>query len=103
MKFPKLCLPSKIYLVLSVFSVILALLLSLENILMCVLDILFALFWTWILNLMCKTGNSTIAWILVLFPVFVFLAIIFYYSFMALKFKTQIKMQEQQQQQPQQK
>ena len=26
------------------------------------------LFWTWILNLMCKSGASTVAWILVLAP-----------------------------------
>ena len=33
------------------------------------------LFWTWILNLMCKSGASTVAWILVLAP-FVMMSIV---------------------------
>ena len=31
--------------------------------------IMYVLFWTWILNLVCKDGQKTIAWLLVLFPI----------------------------------
>jgi hypothetical protein len=30
--------------------------------------IIYILFWTWILNLICKDGHKGIAWVLVLFP-----------------------------------
>ena len=33
-----------------------------------VVKIVFILFWTWVLNLICRAGATTIAWILVLFP-----------------------------------
>ena len=33
-----------------------------------VIKILYVLFWTWILNLMCNAGASSIAWFLVLIP-----------------------------------
>jgi len=41
--------------------------------------ILFILFWTWVLNLICKDGHSGIAWLLVLFPfilLFVIMALV---------------------------
>ena len=33
-----------------------------------VIKIMYILFWTWILNLICKSGSSFIAWLLVLIP-----------------------------------
>jgi hypothetical protein len=30
--------------------------------------LIYIAFWTWMLNLMCKNGHSTIAWIILLFP-----------------------------------
>jgi len=33
-----------------------------------IVKIIYILFWTWILNLMCKDGHSGIAWFLVLLP-----------------------------------
>ena len=42
-----------------------------------VIQIVYVLFWTWILNLMCNTGVEKLAWVLVLFPfILMFLAII---------------------------
>lgn len=41
-----------------------------------VIKICYVLFWTWILNLICKSGSTFIAWILVLVPLllqFIFL------------------------------
>jgi len=33
-----------------------------------VVEIIYILFWTWVLNLMCKDGHKEIAWFLVLIP-----------------------------------
>lgn len=33
-----------------------------------IIKLLYILFWTWILNLICKSGHKTIAWLLILFP-----------------------------------
>jgi hypothetical protein len=34
-----------------------------------IIKTLYILFWTWVLNLICRAGASTIAWFLVLFPI----------------------------------
>jgi hypothetical protein len=31
-------------------------------------ELLYIFFWTWVLNLICKDGHTTISWLLVLFP-----------------------------------
>jgi hypothetical protein len=33
-----------------------------------IVKLLYILFWTWILNLMCKDGHSGISWLLVFLP-----------------------------------
>ena len=43
------------------------------------IKVLYVLFWTWVLNLMCNAGYSSVAWFLVLLPfvlMFVILGII---------------------------
>lgn len=42
-----------------------------------VLKILWFLFWTWVLNVLCANGYKTLAWILVAVPLLVFFTIIF--------------------------
>ena len=37
---------------------------------------LYILFWTWILNLMCRTGYASISWLLVVFPLVLFFVLI---------------------------
>lgn len=37
---------------------------------------LYILFWTWILNLMCRTGYASISWFLVVFPLILFFVLI---------------------------
>ena len=37
-----------------------------------IIKILYVLFWTWILSLMCKSGYQKVAWFLVLFPFILF-------------------------------
>ena len=84
MKFPKLCLPSKIYLVLSLFSIILALFLSIYNLTYCIIKLFFAILWTWILNLICKSGYTMVAWFILLLPIILFLGLVFFYTFVIL-------------------
>tara|TARA_Y100000816_G_scaffold69053_1_gene46199 strand:- start:23562 stop:23822 length:261 start_codon:yes stop_codon:yes gene_type:complete len=38
--------------------------------------IVYLLFWTYILNLLCKDKNSRLAWVLVLFPIVLFAVIL---------------------------
>lgn len=82
--FKKLCAPSHLYLVISLVFVVIA---SIQNMgnnntyclgthecdvtsttLIFVIKMIYILFWTWILNLMCNSGATSIAWFLVLFP-----------------------------------
>ena len=42
-----------------------------------VLKILWFLFWTWILNVLCTKGYTTVAWVLVAIPLLVFFTLIF--------------------------
>ena len=42
-----------------------------------VLKILWFLFWTWVLNLLCTNGYTTVAWVLVAIPFMVFFTLMF--------------------------
>jgi hypothetical protein len=43
-----------------------------------ILKVIYVLFWTWILNILCKSGFETVSWILVLLPyVLMFILIAF--------------------------
>jgi len=95
MPFPKslnqLCTPSYVYFIISTLALAFAAIQNLGNtqmyalgnfscrvpstIAVFLLKLVYILFWTWILNLMCKDGEDTIAWLLVLFP-FVLLFVI---------------------------
>lgn len=102
MAFPKslgeLCLPAQIYLAISVIGIIIALFQNIGNpsdkynlgticcrvpnsALMFILKIILILFWTWILNLMCKDGHAEIAWFLVLLPFILLFSIMALYSY----------------------
>jgi hypothetical protein len=43
-----------------------------------VLKFLFIIFWTWVLNLICKDGYSTVSWIIVLVPLLMSVAIMIF-------------------------
>ena len=46
------------------------------------MNVLFTLFWTWVLNRLCSAGHIRVSWFLVLFPYMVLLiGIIFYIWF----------------------
>ena len=88
MAFPKklkdLCTPAFIYFVLSMIGLILMVVQNLENnqrynlgtfssrvpntTMIFIFKIIYILFWTWILNLICRDGHAEIAWFLVLVP-----------------------------------
>jgi hypothetical protein len=81
----KLCMPSKIYLFISMVGIFMILIQNLgssssqydlgcyscdvpSKAIVFIVKILYVLFWTWILNLICKDGYSSISWLLVLLP-----------------------------------
>lgn len=88
MAFPKkigdLCSPSRFYFILSIIVLIISLIQNIGNngkytlgnfsvkvpstILVFIVKIIYILFWSWILNLICKDGHKGIAWLLVLLP-----------------------------------
>ena len=79
-----LCTPSYAYLVMSIVFLIVSAFQNYGNTnqyclgykscivpdtsLIFVIKILYVLFWTWMLNLMCKAGAAPVAWFLVLLP-----------------------------------
>jgi hypothetical protein len=84
-QFRQLCTPSKVYFALSIFFIILA---AIQNIgcvgeyhlghyscsvpstlLVFTIKLIYIVFWTWVLNLICKDGHKMISWFLVLFPI----------------------------------
>jgi hypothetical protein len=86
--FPKtlkeLCTPAMIYFVISVIALAMVLLQNLGNqnsytvgsfscrvpntALVFIVKLIYILFWTWVLNLICKDGHTGISWLLVLLP-----------------------------------
>lgn len=99
MAFPRrlkdLCTPAAIYFVVSIIAMALVLLQNIGNrnmlnmgsfacqvpntALVFIVKLIYILFWTWILNLMCKDGHSEISWFLVLLPwilMFVFIGLV---------------------------
>jgi len=83
-EFKKLCTPAYVYLVLSIIGLIFSLIQNFgskktyklglfiarvpSTLLVFVVKIIYILFWTWILNLICRDGHTGIAWFLVLIP-----------------------------------
>jgi hypothetical protein len=88
MAFPKtlkeLCTPAYVYFILSVIGIVASVIQNMGNkniynmgmfsakvpstMLVFLVKIIYVLFWTWILNLICKDGHKEIAWFLVLIP-----------------------------------
>jgi len=96
MSFPKtvkeLCTPSLVYFIISMVALAIVFLQNIGNsnsyhlgsfscrvpntMVVFIVKILYVLFWTWILNLICKDGHSGISWLLVLFPFILLFVII---------------------------
>ena len=97
MAFPKsykeLCTPAFMYLVIAFFFLVVAIVQNINSthtytignytchttslLMIFVVKIVYILFWTWILNLICKDGHKEIAWILVFLP-FILLFLLFF-------------------------
>lgn len=83
-KLSQLCTPSYVYFIISVLAIVVSAVQNMGNkykyslgsfscrvpscFAVFVIQVVYILFWTWILNLMCKDGHSGIAWFLVLLP-----------------------------------
>jgi len=97
MAFPRklkdLCTPAMIYFVISMIGIFLAILQNIGNenmyqfgeftcrvpntMMVMIVKIVYVLFWTWILNLICKDGYVGISWFLVLMPwIFLFVMMV---------------------------
>lgn len=96
MAFPKnineICTPARVYFVLSMLGIVMSVIQNFGNngiyamgpyscsvpskVLVFGFQIVYILFWTWILNLICKDGQSGIAWFLVLLPIVLFFVMI---------------------------
>jgi hypothetical protein len=86
--FKKLCSPAFFYFVVSLITIFIIMLQNIGNtntynlgnfscmvsstIFIFMLKLVYVIFWTWILNLICKEGYTTLSWILVLFPLILF-------------------------------
>lgn len=82
--FKKLCPPAMIYFVISIVGIVLVMLQNIGNtksysigyfsmavpntLVVFALKFLYIIFWTWILNLLCKNGFTILSWLFVLFP-----------------------------------
>lgn len=93
-----LCSPAAVYFVLSMVSLVIIAIQNLGNtnkyiigdfscnfpsiIILFIFKIIYILFWTYLLNLICKDGHETLSWLLVFLPIIIFfiiLSLILYY------------------------
>lgn len=98
-KITQLCTPAYVYFFISIFALILAAFQNIGNtnqytlgmfscnvpscVIIFIIKIIYILFWTWVLNLICKDGYTWISWLLVLLPfllLFVILGIVMIYQ-----------------------
>ena len=94
----KLCTPAYVYLVISVLALVIIALQNVQsprsycvgnyqcpvesNLLVFVIKILYVAFWTWILNVICKSGAPVVSWVLVLLPFVLMFLLIASFIFM---------------------
>ena len=87
-----LCTPSYVYLVVSSIALVIMMVQNMGNVntycvgsytcnvsstvLIFVVKALYILFWTWVLNLICKAGAPTVSWFLVLLPFVLFFVLV---------------------------
>lgn len=87
-----LCTPALLYLVISMAAILIMALQNFRNekvyclgyyscdvpsvYLIFVVKIVYVVFWTWVLNLICRAGAPIISWLLVLFPLILFFLLI---------------------------
>lgn len=84
--FKDLCTPAMVYFVLSMITILLALL-NRMSALSIIIKLFFVLLWTWFLNYLCKKGHAGISWFLVLLP-FIMIVLTVVFSLETLKMAT---------------
>jgi len=84
-----LCLPSKIYLVVSLIALVVMAIqntgnthmycvgaykcdVSLSVYIIFLLKLFYVIFWTWVLNIICRAGQPMVSWILLFMPIILF-------------------------------
>lgn len=88
----KVCTPAILYLCLSSFAIFFMLFQLLNNstgycigdnmcdkptiALIFIVKIIYVLFWTWLLNIICKSGYGAVSWFLVLLPFILFFILV---------------------------
>tara|TARA_B110000858_G_C17792033_1_gene470411 strand:+ start:2080 stop:2397 length:318 start_codon:yes stop_codon:yes gene_type:complete len=88
----KLCTPSYIYLVVSAIALVVMLYQNVGNVdkyclgsysctvsstaLIFIIKAIYILFWTWVLNLICRAGAPGVAWFVLLLPVILMFALL---------------------------
>lgn len=98
MSFRNWCTPAYFYFIISIFAIIIMTIQNFGNtnvyclgdyscgvtstFLIFIIKMLYVLFWTWVLNLLCKNGYESISWFLVLLPYVVMFILIAYILFM---------------------
>lgn len=92
-----LCTPSYVYLVISLIAIVIMAIQNYGNVnvyclgsyscvvsstmLIFLIKLIYVLFWTWILNLMCRAGATPLSWFFVLVPFILFFLVIFMVMF----------------------
>jgi hypothetical protein len=104
MAFPKnissLCMPAMIYFVLSILAILIVLIQNLGNsnryqignyscrvtntAFVFIVQIIYILFWTYVLNLICKDGYPVLSWILLFLPFIVFILLFIFFLLLQL-------------------
>jgi len=88
----KLCAPARVYLIISMIAIVIMIAQNYGNtkvyclgdlscnvsstFLIFVIKLFYILFWTWILNLICRAGAPTLSWFLVAIPFILFFILI---------------------------
>lgn len=91
-----LCSPSYVYLVISMFALIIMMVQNYGNVntyclgsyscdvsstfVIFIIKLMYILFWTWILNLICRAGAPGLAWFLVLLPFVMLFAMVLLFA-----------------------
>jgi len=83
-RYKKLCTPSMLYFTISMFALIIVFIQNIGNsnsyslgsfscrvpntTIVFIVKLIYILFWTYVLNLICKDGNTALSWLLVFLP-----------------------------------
>ena len=74
----QMCMPSFVYIILSCLGIFMTITFQIitgmncnmvQNAILLTVQIIYTLFWAWVLHLICKNGYSVISWALVIAPI----------------------------------